>query len=174
MSILSLLQGALKKKVGDAELDRELSKYFKASAKYRSSTRKTGVVLILDSSRDLFDAIRFIVDKCNLEMVVMHVETSDLASQVVSDYGAKNIKAILASVDFVDSEFVDWINERKSNIPVFVTRCPQEMEKEVPENYPVLIKGKAKIADYVEALGLPDEYKNYIGDIPNCNAQTAW
>jgi len=170
MSILSLIQGVVRKKVGGDELDKELGKYFEASAKYRSAARKAAVILILDSSQDLFEAIRFIVEKCKFEMVVMHVGTSALAHQVVADYGASNIKAILASVDFVDSGFVEWIKER-GNIPVFVSRCPEGDECKMPENYPVLIKGKAKIGDYVEVLGFPDEYKTYIEDVPNYNAQ---
>jgi hypothetical protein len=145
--------------------DRELSAYFQASTSLRSRARR-GTVVVVDKSPALYQFLDMLVSRCNLKFCVYHVDDAKVARRVLAELGQENVKVVVINSDllFASANGVtlsQWVNEQFPEIPVWISDCPPEKDKEIRKNsmrVGIIARGEP-LKDYIEVLGFPSKCK---------------
>jgi len=106
----------------EKELDAKLDEYFHASRQYRSSSRRNGLVVVVDESKDTFESLKFIADQCGLKIDIYRFDQADKAVEFIDSIGSKQVKCVLLDSKVVNKRvsFLDKLRVRFPGIPVFV------------------------------------------------------
>lgn len=152
------------------KVDDELEQFFATSRKYRSSIRR-GSIVLLDDDNDIFDLFMFLVNKCGLDVGVVHVKEPKLAKQAVEDIGAYDVKAVVIDESMIGESingdsFPSWLSKTHPRIPVWVINCGKERQEWIrSQTSRVGVIGKDEpLASLVETIGFPKECQQFIGE----------
>ena len=147
-----------------------LEKYFSTSRKYRSSIRK-GSILLLDNDDGLFKLFMFLVEKCGLDVGVVHVDEVCCAKKAVEDIGAYNVKAVVIDENMLGKSlngdsFPSWLKTTHPRIPVWVVNCASDRREWIrSQDIKIGVLDKeASLSSVVEAVGFPSECQQFVSE----------
>lgn len=157
------------------KLDRELSDYFKKTRRIKARFRKNGNIIIVDNDEKIFNLLKFVIAKCDLCIGIYYHKTIDNAYCMLRDMEDEEVKAVIIGSNLVNGckkdSLLCWIHENRPDIPVWVSGCSKEREKEIMgncENVGVcglkagVFGENTDLKEYLDALGFPDHVKTII------------
>ena len=159
------MRGNVEKSLQD--FDDGLENYFATSRQYRSSKRR-GSIVLLDSSERMFKFFKFISEKCNLELGIIHVVDEESAKKAVEDLGQKNVKAVVVDSSMLSESLKGnltcWLQNECPKIPVWITNCEIDRKKLIRSqtiNIGIIEKN-ATLSKIAQSIGFPKECEIFI------------
>jgi DNA-binding NarL/FixJ family response regulator len=165
------MRGSVEKGLKDFEDG--LEQYFATSRRYRSNIRR-GSIVLLDDDDSMFKLFMFLVDKCGLDVGVVHVNKASSAKKAVQDIGAYNVKAVVIDENMLGKSmngdsFPSWLAKSNPRIPVWVVNCEEERREWIrSQSIKIGILNKeATLSSVVEAVGFPSECQAFVSEFAN-------
>jgi hypothetical protein len=113
----------------------------------------------------------FLVEKCGLEVGVVHVDNALCAKKAVQDLGPHNVKAVVIDECMLDESLNGdslpaWLDREHPRIPVWVVNCEEERGESIRSQTKKVgvIDKDAPLASVVEAVGFPNECQKHAAD----------
>ena len=140
------------------ELDTEIRNYLKVSRLFRLRMRNGGVILIVDVTRQLVGQVEEIRKECSKNgKQVLYAEDQEIAKEMITSLGQDEIKAILLHIGVLEQNFdvLKWLKKEYSEIPVFISGCPEEQKTKIQDIYfntEIFLEGQVRILEVLRKV----------------------
>jgi len=144
-----------------AKFDAECETFFQRCRNYRSARK--GSVLVVDEKDEISDFLTFLVEHCHLKINVRHIRDVGLIGGIFEEVGDKGVKAVIIDSHLLrTSATAMWMDKNYPNVPMFISNCEPESVSAIKRKSrrAGILSSKIPLADYIDALGLPDECRD--------------
>jgi hypothetical protein len=145
------------------DLDDKIENYFATSRKYRSTVRQ-GSIVLLDKGNGMYDFLSFLVDRCGLEIGLIHLKDASSAKRAIQNAGVENIKAVIIESDMIDesangNSLPSWLEREHCKIPIWVFNCGKSTINwiQTHTHRVGIFTPSKKLTEVIEDLGFPQE-----------------
>lgn len=141
----------------------EVRAYFQATTRYRSRAR-LGAIVLVDKSEELYRFLEDVAERCGLAAKILRYDDLEAAKCLICQLGAEHVKVVVVNSEFLtsDESFVAWMNREFSDIPVWVSDCPPELDDEFRNSalrIGIVHRG-VPLLSYADIVGFPSTAKD--------------
>lgn len=113
----------------------EVRTYFQATTRYRSRVR-LGTIVIVDKSEEMSDFLKDLAERCGLSAKILRYDDVEAAKCLICQLGSEHVKVVVVNSELLSGqeEFVTWMNNEFTDIPVWISDCPIELDGELRSN----------------------------------------